>query len=148
METWIWKHFDDHVMLTLFICSLLTQRLHAFTTYITMVTSNSWQHAANVDALGDIHTVEENMYQQTPRHQYIQIYILVYKRTYKHQCNGTQSSLQWTVESDYTIAIATLSDWFKNLQPVFQPIRSKTNLSIRAVFELLSKVIRDCDCCT
>ena len=65
----------------------------------------------------------------------------MYKRTYKHQCNGTQSSLQLTVESDYTIAIATLSDWFKNLQPVFQPIRSKTKLSIRAVFKLLSKVI-------
>ena len=31
-----------------------------------------------------------------------------------------------TVESNYVIAIATLSDWFKRLAPVFQPMRSKT----------------------
>ena len=31
-----------------------------------------------------------------------------------------------TVESDYMIAIATLSDWLKRLAPVFQPMRSKT----------------------
>ena len=31
-----------------------------------------------------------------------------------------------TVESNYVIAIATLSDWFKRLAPVFQPVRSKT----------------------
>jgi len=31
-----------------------------------------------------------------------------------------------TVGSYYAIAIATLSDWLKNLAPVFQPMRSKT----------------------
>ena len=31
-----------------------------------------------------------------------------------------------TVESNYAIAIATLSDWLKRLAQVFQPIRSKT----------------------
>ena len=30
------------------------------------------------------------------------------------------------VKSNYVIAIATLSDWFKRLAPVFQPMRSKT----------------------
>ena len=31
-----------------------------------------------------------------------------------------------TVERNYVIAIATLSDWLKRLAPVFQPMRSKT----------------------
>ena len=31
-----------------------------------------------------------------------------------------------TVESNYVIAIATLSDWLKRLAPVFQSMRSKT----------------------
>ena len=31
-----------------------------------------------------------------------------------------------TVESNYVIAIAALSDWLKRLTPVFQPMRSKT----------------------
>ena len=31
-----------------------------------------------------------------------------------------------TLESDYVIAIATLSDWLKKLAPVFQPTRSQT----------------------
>ena len=31
-----------------------------------------------------------------------------------------------TVESNFTIAIATPSDWLKNLAPVFQPMRGKT----------------------
>ena len=35
-----------------------------------------------------------------------------------------------TVESNHTIAIATLSDWFKNLAPVYQPMR-KTTKTIR-----------------
>ena len=30
-----------------------------------------------------------------------------------------------TVESNYVIVIATLSDWLKRLEPVFQPMRSK-----------------------
>ena len=30
-----------------------------------------------------------------------------------------------TVESNYVIAIDTLSDWLKRLAPVFQPMRSK-----------------------
>ena len=37
-----------------------------------------------------------------------------------------QSSFQMTVESNYVIVIATLSDWLKRLAPVFQPMRSKT----------------------
>ena len=32
-----------------------------------------------------------------------------------------------TVESNYVIAIATLSDWLKNLPPFFQLMRTKTN---------------------
>ena len=31
-----------------------------------------------------------------------------------------------TVEINYAIAIAMLSDWLKNLAPVFQPMRNKT----------------------
>ena len=31
-----------------------------------------------------------------------------------------------TFESNYVIAIATLSDWLKRLAPGFQPMRSKT----------------------
>ena len=38
----------------------------------------------------------------------------------------TWSSFEMTVESSYPSAIATLSDWPKNLAPVFQPMRSKT----------------------
>ena len=34
-----------------------------------------------------------------------------------------------TVESNYAVAIATLSDWLKRLAPVFQPIRNKTKSS-------------------
>ena len=34
-----------------------------------------------------------------------------------------------TVESNYAIAIATLSDWLKRLAPVFQPMKSKTKTS-------------------
>ena len=41
-----------------------------------------------------------------------------------------------TVESNYVIAIATLSDWLKRVAPVFQPMRSKTktNRTMYAVF--------------
>ena len=40
-----------------------------------------------------------------------------------------KSSFQMTVESNYVIAIATLSDWRKRLAPVFLPmaIKTKTN---------------------
>ena len=56
-----------------------------------------------------------------------------------------------TVESNYVIANATLSDWLKRLAPVFQPMRSKpksiapcTRHFSRALSEL--KVIaRNCD---
>ena len=37
-----------------------------------------------------------------------------------------------TVESNYWYVIATLSDWLKNLGPVFQSIRSKTETNIVA----------------
>ena len=56
-----------------------------------------------------------------------------------------------TVESNYVIAIATLSDWLKRLAPIFQPMRSKTkqiapctrNFS-RALSEL-QVIARNCD---
>ena len=35
-----------------------------------------------------------------------------------------------TVENNYAIAIATLSDWLKRLVLVFQPMRSKTKTNI------------------
>ena len=35
-----------------------------------------------------------------------------------------------TVESNYVIAIATLSDWLKRLAPVFQPMRNKTKTNL------------------
>ena len=31
-----------------------------------------------------------------------------------------------TVESNYATAIATPNDWLRRLEPVFQPMRSKT----------------------
>ena len=34
-----------------------------------------------------------------------------------------------TVESNYVIAIATLSDWLKRLAPIFQRMRFKTKTS-------------------
>ena len=41
-----------------------------------------------------------------------------------------------TVERNYAIAIATLSDWFKNLAPVYQPVKkkTKTNRDLHARF--------------
>ena len=41
-----------------------------------------------------------------------------------------------TVESNYVIAIATLSDWLKRLAPAFQPMRieTKTNRTMYADF--------------
>ena len=38
------------------------------------------------------------------------------------------SSFQKTGESNYVIAIASFSDWLKNLMPVFIPVRSKTTI--------------------
>ena len=35
-----------------------------------------------------------------------------------------------TVESNYVIVIATLSDWLKRLAPVFQPMRNKTKTNL------------------
>ena len=39
-----------------------------------------------------------------------------------------------TVESNYVIAIATLSDWLKRAAPVFQPMRSKAKTN-RTMYE-------------
>ena len=56
-----------------------------------------------------------------------------------------------TVESNYAIAIATLSDWLKRLAPVFQPMRSKTKTiapCTRDFFRVLSElqvIARNCD---
>ena len=44
-----------------------------------------------------------------------------------------QSSFQMTVESNYVIAIATLSDWLKRRAPVFQPMRRKIK-TIRTMY--------------
>ena len=57
-----------------------------------------------------------------------------------------------TVESNYVIAIATLSDWLKRLPPVFQPMRSAKPRPIapctrdfsRALSEL-QVIARNCD---
>ena len=52
-----------------------------------------------------------------------------------------------TVENNYAIAIATLSDWLKSLAPVFQPMRSKieTNRTLYArYFPRFKKVTGDC----
>ena len=55
-----------------------------------------------------------------------------------------------TVESNYMIAIATLSDWLKRLAPVFQPMRHKTKTNSctrdfsRASSEL-HVIARSCD---
>ena len=46
-----------------------------------------------------------------------------------------------TVESNYVIAIATLSDWLKRLALVFHPMRIKTN---RTTYEL-EIIARNCD---
>ena len=48
-----------------------------------------------------------------------------------------------TVESSNAIAIATLSDWLKDLAPEFQPMRSKTktNRTLYTLFFLRFKQI-------
>ena len=42
-----------------------------------------------------------------------------------------------TVESNYVIAIATLSDWLKRLAPVFQPMRSNAVMHVSVIFPAL-----------
>ena len=56
-----------------------------------------------------------------------------------------------TVESNYVIVIATISDWLKRLAPVFQSMRSKTKTNrpctrdfSRASSEL-QVIARNCD---
>ena len=39
-----------------------------------------------------------------------------------------------TVENNYAIAISTLSDWLKNLAPVNQQMKRKTNRDLHARF--------------
>ena len=46
-----------------------------------------------------------------------------------------------TVESNYVIAIATLSDWLKRVAPVFQPMRSKTKTN-RTMYALIFPALR------
>ena len=57
-----------------------------------------------------------------------------------------------TVESNYVIAIATLSDWLKRVAPVFQPMRSKTKTNRTMYTRDLSRasselhvIARNCD---
>ena len=45
-----------------------------------------------------------------------------------------------TVESDYVIAIAVLSDWLKRLVPVFTPMRSKTKTN-RTIVSVIFPVL-------
>ena len=47
-----------------------------------------------------------------------------------------------TFESNYVTAIATFSDWFKNLVPVYQPMKrkSKTNRDFHDFSRALSKL--------
>ena len=47
-----------------------------------------------------------------------------------------------TVESNYVIAIATLSDWLKRVAPVFQPMRSKTKTN-RTTYARFSRASRE-----
>ena len=57
------------------------------------------------------------------------------------------SNFQMTVESNYAIAIATLSDWLKRFAPVFQPtrIKTKTNRAMYAWFvPRFERVTGDC----
>ena len=55
------------------------------------------------------------------------------------------SSFQMTVESNYVIAIATLSDWLKRVALVSQPMRSKTNRTMYAwFFPRFGRVTGDC----
>ena len=57
-----------------------------------------------------------------------------------------------TVQSNYVIAIATLSDWLKRLARVFQPMRSKTKPIVPCTpdFSLTLSELqvspRNCDC--
>ena len=52
------------------------------------------------------------------------------------------SSFQITVKNNYAIAIATLSDWLKNLALVFQPMRSKTNRNLYVRFSCASSKLQ------
>ena len=57
-----------------------------------------------------------------------------------------------TLQGNYMIAIIVLTDWFKNLMPVFQPMRSKINctvpcsaLKISCAFSKLQVIARNYD---
>ena len=47
-----------------------------------------------------------------------------------------------TVESNYVIAISTLSDWLKRLAPAFQPMRIKTKTN-RTMFADFSRALSE-----
>ena len=50
-----------------------------------------------------------------------------------------------TVDSNYAIAIAKLSDWFKNFAPVYQPMKKITNCDLHArFFPRFAQVTRNC----
>ena len=52
-----------------------------------------------------------------------------------------------TIESNYVIVIATLSDWLKGLAPNFQPIRSKTKTNLtmyKSFFPRFERVTGNC----
>ena len=47
------------------------------------------------------------------------------------------------VESNYVIAVATLSDWLENLTPVFQAMRAKTKTK-RTLYARFEQVTCNC----
>ena len=53
-----------------------------------------------------------------------------------------------TVESNYAIAIAKLTDWLKNIAPLFHPMRSKnrTNHTFARDLSKLRAIARNSDC--
>ena len=55
-----------------------------------------------------------------------------------------------TVESNYVIAIVTLSDWLKRLAPYFQPMKNKTKTKTNCTmytsfFPRFERVTGNCD---
>ena len=53
-----------------------------------------------------------------------------------------------TVENNYAIAIAKLTDWLKNFAPMFHPMRRKTrtNHTITCDLSKLRAIARNSDC--
>ena len=50
-----------------------------------------------------------------------------------------------TVKSNYAIAIAMLGDWFKNLGPLYQPMRMKTKTDFSRALSKLHGIATNLD---